>query len=117
MHAQPIRPNFRLSLASPCNLGARAARFWLPALPLICWALICTIGLAPEAGAEPRRGIAMHGEPALGAGVTALPYVNPEAPKGGRVTIGLQGTFDSLNPYNVKAGSAVQGLTGTVRRG
>ena len=114
MHAQPIRPNLPLSLASPCNLGVRAARLWRPSLPLICWALICAMGLTLEASAEPRRGIAMYGEPALAAGFTALPYVNPDAPKGGRMTIGLQGTFDSLNPYNVKAGSAVQGLTGTV---
>ena len=56
----------------------------------------------------------MHGAPALPADFTSLPYVNPNAPKGGRVSIGYQGTFDSLNPYNLKAGSTAQGLAGNV---
>ena len=58
----------------------------------------------------PRHGIAMHGEPALPPDFAHLPYANPDAPKGGRLSIGFQGTFDSLNPFNVKAGSAAQGL-------
>jgi peptide/nickel transport system substrate-binding protein len=48
------------------------------------------------------HALAMHGEPALPADFKALPYVNPNAPKGGRLILGLQGTFDSLNPYVVK---------------
>ncbi|WP_332685238.1 extracellular solute-binding protein [Bosea sp. (in: a-proteobacteria)] len=43
----------------------------------------------------------MHGEPALPKGFTHLPYADPEAPKGGRIIFGLQGTFDSLNPLVV----------------
>ena len=40
-------------------------------------------------------------------------YVNPAAPKGGRVRFGLVGSFDNLNPYTYKgeAGSAVQNDT------
>src|SRR5262245_31415749 len=48
--------------------------------------------------AEAQHGIAMHGEPALPADFTQLPYANPDAPKGGRFTRGVLGTFDSLNP-------------------
>jgi len=48
-----------------------------------------------------RHGIAMHGEPALPAGFQHLPYANPDAPKGGRITLAIQGTFDSLNPLIV----------------
>ena len=48
-----------------------------------------------------RHGIAMHGEPALAPGFDHLPYANPQAPKGGRITLALQGTFDSLNPLIV----------------
>ena len=33
---------------------------------------------------------------------THLRYVNPAAPKGGRLTQGVLGTFDSLNPFIVK---------------
>jgi peptide/nickel transport system substrate-binding protein len=57
---------------------------------------------AHAAGVEPaRHGMAMHGEPALPADFPHLPYADPEAPRGGRITLGLQGTFDSLNPLIV----------------
>lgn len=58
----------------------------------------------------PHYGIAMHGAPALAQDFTHFPYANPAAPKGGRLVIGTQGTFDSLNPFNIKSGSAAQGL-------
>jgi peptide/nickel transport system substrate-binding protein len=51
---------------------------------------------------EPRHAIAMHGEPALAEGFDRLRYANPAAPKGGRLTHGVVGTFDSLNPFIVK---------------
>lgn len=47
------------------------------------------------------HAIAMHGEPALPRGFTHLPYADPNAPKGGRIVFGQQGTFDSLNPLVV----------------
>ncbi|MDE2362604.1 MAG: ABC transporter substrate-binding protein [Hyphomicrobiales bacterium] len=59
-------------------------------------------------------GIAMHGEPALPPDFAALPYANPDAPKGGRLSLAFQGAFDSLNPYNLRAGSTAQGLAGNV---
>lgn len=65
-------------------------------------------------GAEPRHGVAMHGEPALPADFAHLPYADPNAKKGGRLTLGFPGTFDSLNPFNLKAGSAAHGLYGNV---
>jgi peptide/nickel transport system substrate-binding protein len=64
---------------------------------------------AASVSAEPRHGIAMHGEPALPAGFAHLPYADPEAPKGGRISYGFVGTFDSLNPFIVK-GNAPRGL-------
>jgi peptide/nickel transport system substrate-binding protein len=72
---------------------------------------------ATPAGAEigqPVGAIAMHGEPALDADFKHLPYVNPEAPKGGRLDLAYLGAFDSLNPYNVKALSTAEGLIGNV---
>jgi peptide/nickel transport system substrate-binding protein len=62
----------------------------------------------------PSGAIAMHGEPALPPGFEHLPYVNPEAPKGGALNLAYLGAFDSLNPYNVKALSTAQGLIGNV---
>jgi peptide/nickel transport system substrate-binding protein len=62
-------------------------------------AAILTGGLAHG---EPRHAIAMHGEPALPPGFTHFPYVNPDAPRGGRLVQGVLGSFDSLNPFIVK---------------
>ena len=67
------------------------------------------IGILPTAAivqaqekAAPSYAIAMHGAPELPAGFTHFPYANPDAPKGGRLVLGLLGTFDSLNPFIVK---------------
>ena len=83
----------------------------------LCAALGVAFGAAPAlAGAvgPPMGAIAMHGEPALKPDFDHLPYVNPEAPKGGRLDLAYLGAFDSLNPYNVKALSTAQGLIGNV---
>lgn len=74
-------------------------------------------GYLPSAATGPvegSHGIAMHGQPALPPDFAHLPYADPNARKGGRVTLGMLGTFDSLNPFNLKAGSAAQGLIGPV---
>ena len=44
---------------------------------------------------------------------TRFDYVNPDAPKGGRVRFGIVGSFDNLNPYTFKgeAGKAVMNDT------
>ncbi|MDF3814455.1 MULTISPECIES: extracellular solute-binding protein [Rhodopseudomonas] len=55
----------------------------------------------------------MHGEPAFPANFSAMPYVNPDAPKGGRLIQGVLGTFDSLNPLIVQ-GIAVPQIRGFV---
>lgn len=81
-----------------------------------CAVLAFGISLAVDpakVSAAERYAIAMHGAPALPADFTHMPYVNPEAPKGGRLVQGLLGTFDSLNPLIVK-GLAVQQVRGFV---
>ena len=47
----------------------------------------------------PQHGISMYGDPALPPDFVSLPYANPDAPKGGSITLGNPGTFDSLNPF------------------
>ncbi|MCG6884463.1 MAG: extracellular solute-binding protein [Silicimonas sp.] len=54
------------------------------------------------AGAEPKHGISMYGDPALPPDFVALPYANPDAPRGGRIVQGEVGSFDSLNPHILK---------------
>lgn len=61
----------------------------------------------PPAAAEPRYGIAMHGEPALPGDFKSLPYTNPDAPKGGLFRQAVTGSFDSVNPFIVKGQKAV----------
>jgi peptide/nickel transport system substrate-binding protein len=53
-----------------------------------------------------QHGVAMHGAPRMPADFKALSYVNPDAPKGGRLTLAMQGSFDSLNPLTFKGESA-----------
>ncbi len=64
---------------------------------------------AGAAGAEPQHGLAMYGDPALPPDFEALPYVNPDAPQGGRIVFGEAGGFDSLNPHILK-GRAPYGI-------
>jgi peptide/nickel transport system substrate-binding protein len=68
------------------------------------------LALGAPASAEPAHGIAMYGEPALPPDFVSLPYVNPDAPKAGRIIFGENGGFDSLNPYIVK-GQSPAGLS------
>ena len=76
-------------------------------------ALACPPAIADSVG-QPAGAIAMHGDPALPPDFDHLPYVNPQAPKGGALNLAYLGAFDSLNPYNVKALSTAQGLIGNV---
>lgn len=64
---------------------------------------------AGTANSAPRRAIALHGAPILATDFAVMPYVNPDAPKGGRITLGVLGSFDSLNPLIVK-GVAASGV-------
>jgi peptide/nickel transport system substrate-binding protein len=58
--------------------------------------------LATPAAAEPVHAIAMHGQPKHAAGFQHFPYVNPAAPKGGRIVLGALGTYDSLNAFSIR---------------
>lgn len=64
---------------------------------------------AGPAAAAPSHALAMHGEALYPADFQAFRYADPKAPKGGRITYGVQGSFDSLNPFIVK-GQPSRGL-------
>jgi peptide/nickel transport system substrate-binding protein len=86
----------------------------IPGWPRLAGLAVALALLAPvPVAAEPRHAIAMHGAPALSENFMAMPYANPSAPKRGRLVYGLQGTFDSLNPFIVR-GVAVQQTRGLV---
>ena len=47
----------------------------------------------------PSYALSMHGDIALPADYKNFAYTNLQAPKGGSITYGVVGTFDSLNPF------------------
>jgi peptide/nickel transport system substrate-binding protein len=68
---------------------------------LLSLLLVTLLPMAPGAAA-PLHAIAMHGSPKHAAGFTHFPYVNPAAPKAGRLVLGTLGTFDSLTPFIIR---------------
>jgi peptide/nickel transport system substrate-binding protein len=74
----------------------------MPHSKLLATALLGCALFSSAAAAVPVEGLAMHGMPKHAAGFTHFPYVNPDAPKAGRIVLGALGTFDSLNPFIIK---------------
>jgi len=55
----------------------------------------------------PSHGLAIYGDLAYPADFTHFKYVNPDAPKGGRLRQGVaESTFDSFNPWIIKGNPA-----------
>ncbi len=78
-------------------------RAWTRLLRLAAVALVLVASFTTIARAEEiLHAIGMHGAPRHAPGFAHFPYVNPQAPKGGRITLGALGTFDSLNPHIIK---------------
>jgi microcin C transport system substrate-binding protein len=66
----------------------------------------------PAGGDRPGEVVRTHamallGEPALPADFTHWPWVNPNAPKGGEITLTAIGSFDSFNPFILRGTAAV----------
>jgi len=95
-------------------MTALTIRLWLACLAFLAMTGVFRPAPLLAQEARPAHAIAMHGDPALPADFSALPYVNPDAPKGGQLNLAYLGAFDSLNPYNVRALSTAQGLIGNV---
>lgn len=72
-------------------------------LPLLIFSLILTPAL-PAFGSDNQvvHALALHGNPKYPANFAHFDYVNPEAPKGGKVVRAAIGTYDSLNPFTIK---------------
>jgi peptide/nickel transport system substrate-binding protein len=88
--------------------AAQTIRRLMPAiggfgLLALAMSLISAPVTADTASAEPVHAIAMHGKPAMPADFTHFLYANPKAPKGGKVSYGVVGSFDSLNPFILKS--------------
>lgn len=64
-----------------------------------------TLASAQEGVIIKTHGYSYYGELKYPADFPHFDYVNPEAPKGGEISIATQGTFDSMNPYSRKGQS------------
>jgi ABC-type oligopeptide transport system substrate-binding subunit len=76
---------------------------------LLCTLLAFAILSPLSARAEGEYGLAMTGIPKYTANSAHLDYANPDAPKGGTLKQAAIGSFDTVNPYNIK-GKAPQGM-------
>ncbi|MDP6705356.1 MAG: extracellular solute-binding protein [Alphaproteobacteria bacterium] len=83
-------------------------------LPLYAAALTMLTLTASTAVQADHHALAMHGRPKHDAGYRHFDYVDPEAPKGGRLVLSRTGSFDNLNRYIVR-GLPAQGLGLTQR--
>lgn len=78
-------------------------------------ALLAALAAFPALPASAQEGVKLHAltlgdAPKYGADFRHLDYVNPDAPKGGRINLGATGTYDSFNQFIVKGTPA--GLPG-----
>ena len=71
--------------------------------------IFCLFFISSNILAEKTHGLAMHGLPIHTNEERYLPYVNPNAPKGGTLKLGVYGSFDNLNRIAFK-GSRAAGL-------
>lgn len=68
---------------------------------------LIAVMLAAPAQAQPQtHGFTLGDKLALPAGFTHFPYANPDAPKGGEVSMGALGSFDSFNPHVLRGVAA-----------
>ena len=107
MASQGLFTGFLTGLAFVVALGfppGANAEETAPAAP----AAIAAEPTLPETPATPAIGAAMHGTPKYTAGFTHFDYVNPDAPKGGKMQLASHGTFDTLNGFIIKGSPAPQ---------
>lgn len=62
-------------------------------------ALVLAAGAVAQQAPQWRHGISLTGPPKYPPEFRRTDYVNPDAPKGGRVRVGALGTFDNFNPF------------------
>lgn len=68
--------------------------------------LIAALLLLAAAPAQADHAIAMHGAPKYPAHFKQFDYVNPDAPKGGTLRLGVTGAFDNVNPFALRGRAA-----------
>lgn len=77
------------------------------AVALLFAALPAGHAAADDAETITAHGISTYGDLQLAADFDHLPYVNPDAPKGGEMSQSFLGGFDSMNPFSVQGRAAI----------
>ena len=67
--------------------------------------MISPLALPASADVITAHGISTFGELKYNPGFPHLDYVNPDAPKGGEISVWGFGSFDSMHPYSTKGRS------------
>ena len=96
----PRRP--RAVALSARHSENRLALKWFGLAGLVAGALLATVSMARADAHEEiivSHGYSFFGDLVYPADYQQLNYVNPDAPKGGEISIWSQGTFDSFNNY------------------
>lgn len=94
------------------RLGRKAMAAAVSAIAALALSFAGAARFSPSHAGETRHGLSVFGPLAYPADFTHFNYVNPDAPKGGRISmVGPAGriTFDSFNDHILK-GDAAQGL-------
>ncbi|MBQ9732438.1 MAG: ABC transporter substrate-binding protein [Alphaproteobacteria bacterium] len=87
-------------------------------MKLLGWSLVFSIfigshAVASSEGINVTNYFSIYNSPSYQDGFNSFTYVNPKAPKGGKLTLPEYGSFDSFNPFIFKgiAASSVADLT------
>ncbi|MCD9148113.1 extracellular solute-binding protein [Pseudophaeobacter flagellatus] len=110
-YQQGRRPQIRADQANPAAKAVEASPASIRVVLLLilgfALALIHALPLRAEGANIKSHGFAEFGSLKYPEGFAHFDYVNPEAPKGGELSISAVGTFDSMNPYtrNGRAGA------------
>jgi len=90
----------RAIAANRAEIRQRRFKQWM-ALPFALVALAWTtaVAFAQDDDVTVSHGYAFFGDLRYGPDMAHLDYVNPDAPKGGEISVWAQGNFDSFNQY------------------
>ena len=86
---------------------------------IFCRACALALLIALNADASDKQwqhALSVYGTPRYPADFHHVQTVNPDAPKGGQVRFGINGSFDSLNPY-ISKGTAPSSAPNVFRYG
>ncbi|TVP94614.1 MAG: ABC transporter substrate-binding protein, partial [Roseinatronobacter sp.] len=90
----------RESIARPVTFPVSHLRMPLAAAGLLIAALIASpVFSETDDDLIRAHGYSFYGDLSYPEGFEHFSYVNPDAPKGGSISISAQGTFDSMNPF------------------